>query len=125
MEFCLEPGFPLALDGRLKECAGHSINGGIEGKITVIARVMDVWLYRHSVSRAMFSGCLFDLGLGLGGLYLENTDLDSSDNCFILKCLLCYVYFCLVCLGAITVERGGVGGLDSYSFFLYALLVCC
>ena len=26
-------------------------------------------------------------------------------------------------LGAITVERGGVGGLDSYSFFLYALLV--
>lgn len=56
--------------------------------ITVIARVMDVWmlwLYRHSVSRAMFCGCLSDLGLGLGGLCLENIDLDSSDNCFTLN----------------------------------------
>ena len=32
--------------------------------------------------RAMFSECLSDLGLGLGGLYLENIDLDSSDNYF-------------------------------------------
>ena len=63
-ELCLEPGFSLALDGRLKECAGHSINGDIEAMITVIARVMDVWLYRHSDSRAVFSGCLSDLGLG-------------------------------------------------------------
>ena len=63
--------------------------------ITVIARVMDVWmfwLYRHSVSRAMFSGCLSDLGLGLGGLYLENIDLDSSDNCFtLIVCFAMYV----------------------------------
>ena len=48
----------------------------------MIARVMDVWLYYHSVSSAVFSGCLSDLGLGLGGLYLENIDLDSSDNYF-------------------------------------------
>ena len=50
--------------------------------ITVIVRVMDawiLWLYCHTVSRAMFSECLSDLGLGLGGLYLENTDLDSSE----------------------------------------------
>ena len=39
---------------------------------------MDVWWYHHSVSRAVFSGCLSDLGLGLGGLYLENIVLDSS-----------------------------------------------
>ena len=57
---------------------GHSTNGEIEARITVIARVMDVWLYHHSVSRAVFSGCLSDLGLGLGGLYLENIVLDSS-----------------------------------------------
>ena len=57
--------------------------------ITVIARVMDVWLYHHSVSRAVFSGCLSDLGLGLGGLYLENIALDSSDYCFTL--IICYV----------------------------------
>ena len=57
---------------------GHSANGEIEARITVIARVMDVWLYYHSVSRAVFSGCLSDLGLGLGGLYLENIVLDSS-----------------------------------------------
>ena len=50
----------------------------------MIARVMDVWLYYHSVSSAVFSGCLSDLGLGLGGLYLENIDLDSSDNYFTL-----------------------------------------
>ena len=80
---------PLALDGRLKEGAGHSINGDIEAMITVIARVMDVWLYYHSASRAVFSGCLSDLGLGLGGLYLENIVLDSSDYCFTL--LICYV----------------------------------
>ena len=61
---------------------GHSTNGEIKAKITVIARVMDVWLYYHSASRAVFSGCLSDLGLGLGGLYLENIDLDSSDYCF-------------------------------------------
>lgn len=97
-ELCLEPGFPLALDGRLKECAGHSINGDIEAMITVIARVMDVWLYRHSDSRAVFSGCLSDLGLGLGGLYLENIALDSSDSSFTLNCMLCYVCFCLVCV---------------------------
>ncbi len=76
---------------------------------------MDVWLYHHSVSRAVFSGCLSDLGLGLGGLYLENIDLDSSDYCFTL-----IVYFAMlllsVSLGAITVERGGVGWLGSYSF---------
>ena len=79
---------PLALVGGLKEGAGHSINGDIEVIITVIARVMDawmLWLYRHSVSRAMFCGCLSDLGLGLGGLYLENIDLDSSDNYFTLN----------------------------------------
>ena len=35
--------------------------------------------------RAMFSECLSDLGLGLGGLYLENIDLDSSDNYFALN----------------------------------------
>ena len=40
-------------------------------------------------SRAMFSECLSDLGLGLGGLYLENIDLDSSDNCFSL--IVCFV----------------------------------
>ena len=90
--------------------------------ITVIARVMDVWmlwLYRHSVLRAMFCGCLSDLGLGLGGLYLENIDLDPSDNYF--NCLLCYACFCLVCLGAITEERGGVGWLSSYSFLSFML----
>ena len=32
---------------------------------------------------------LTDLGLGLGGLYLENIDLDSSDYCFTL--ITCYV----------------------------------
>ena len=53
--------------------------------ITVIARVMDVWLYYHSVSSAVFSGCLSDLGLGLGGLHLENTDLDLSDIYFALN----------------------------------------
>ena len=68
---------------------GHSINGEIEAMITVIARVMDVWLYRHSDSRAVFSECLSDLGLGLGGLYLENIDLDSSDNYFTLN--VCFV----------------------------------
>ena len=36
-------------------------------------------------SRAMFSECLSDLGLGLGGLYLENADFDSSDNYFALN----------------------------------------
>ena len=65
-----------------QEGVGHSINGDFEARLTVIARVMDVWLYHHSVSRAVFSGCLSDLGLGLGGLYLENIDLDSSDNYF-------------------------------------------
>ena len=59
--------------------------------ITVIVRVMDVWLYRHSVSRAVFSGCLSDLGLGLGGLCMENIDLDSSDNCFTLN--VCFAMF--------------------------------
>ena len=54
----------------------------------MIARVMGVWLYYHSASRAAFSGCLSDLGLGLGGLYLENIVLDSSDYCFIL--ITCY-----------------------------------
>ena len=63
-ELCLELEFPLALDGRLKECVGHSINDDIEAMIIVIARVMDVWLYCHSDSRAVFSGCLSDLGLG-------------------------------------------------------------
>lgn len=79
--------------------------------ITVIARVMDawmLWLYCHSVSRAMFCWCLSDLGLGLGGLYLENIDLDSSDNCFTL--MVCFAtLFLLSGSGAITVERGGVG----------------
>ena len=56
--------------------------------------------------RAMFSGCLSDLGLGLGGLYLENIALDSSDYC--LSAVLCLLLLG-VCLGAITVERGGVG----------------
>ena len=37
----------------------------------------------------VFFGCLSDLGLGLGGLYLENIDLDSSDDCFIL--IVCFV----------------------------------
>ena len=36
-------------------------------------------------SGAMFSGCLSDLGLGLGGLHLENTDLDLSDIYFALN----------------------------------------
>ena len=44
-------------------------------------------------SRAMFLGCLSDLGLGLGGLYLENIDLDSSDNCFTL--IDCFAMFIL------------------------------
>ena len=72
-----------------QEGVGHSINGDIEARLTMIARVMDVWLYHHSVSRAVFSGCLSDLGLGLGGLYLENIDLDSSDNYFTLN--VCFV----------------------------------
>ena len=82
----------------------------------MIARVMDVWLYYHSASRAVFSGCLSDLGLGLGGLYLENIDLDSSDYCFTL--IICFaIHASPVCLGAITVERGGVGWFGSYSFY--------
>ena len=64
----------------------------------------------------MFSGYLSDLGLGLGGLYLENIALDSSDYCFTL--IICYVMltspWCVS--GAITVERGGVGWFGSYSF---------
>ena len=60
-ELCLEPGLPLALDRWIRERVGHSINGEIKAMITVIARVMDVWLYHHSVSRAVFSGCLSDL----------------------------------------------------------------
>ena len=42
--------------------------------------------------RAMFSECLSDLGLGLGGLYLENIDLDSSDSRFTL--IVCFYYAC-------------------------------
>ena len=83
----------------------------------MIARVMDVWLYYHSASRAVFSGCLSDLGLGLGGLYLENIDLDSSGYCFTLVICLLYLLLLSVCLGAITVERGGVGWFGSYSFY--------
>ena len=67
-----------------QEGVGHSINGDFEARLTVIARVMDVWMYYHSVSRAVFSGRLSDLGLGLGGLYLENIVLDSSGICFTL-----------------------------------------
>ena len=60
--------------------ASHSINDGVKARITVIVRVMDVCLRCHSVTRKMFSGCLSDLGLGLGGLYLENVYLGSSDE---------------------------------------------
>ena len=86
--------------------------------ITVIARAMDVWLYHHSASRAVFSGYLSDLGLGLGGLYSENVVLDSSGYCFTFNCLPCYACFSLVCVsGAITVENDGVGWFGSYSFY--------
>ena len=60
--------------------ASHSINDGFKARITVIVRVMDVCLQHHSVLRKIFSGCLSDLGLGLGGLYLENVYLGSSDE---------------------------------------------
>jgi len=82
---CLEPGLPLTLDGR-QVCmfwAGHSINGGFEARITVIAKVMDVWFQHHSVLRGIFSGCLSDLGLGLGGLCLGNIHLGPSGECLL------------------------------------------
>ena len=71
-------------------------------------------------SRAMFSGCLSDLGLGLGGLCLENIDLDPSDNFFTL--IVCFAMSFLLCgSGAITVERSGVGWLGSFSFLPFML----
>lgn len=81
----------------------------------MIARVMDVWLYYHSASRAVFSGCLSDLGLGLGGLYLENIVLDSSGYCFTLFAMLCLLLLS-VCLGAITVRCGEWDGLVHIPF---------
>ena len=58
----------------------YSSSDGFGARITVIARVMDVWLQHRSVLRGMLSGCLSDHGLGLGGLYLESVHLGSSDD---------------------------------------------
>ena len=92
--------------------------------ITMIARVMDVWLYCHSVSRAMFCGRLSDLGLGLGGLYLENIDLDSSDNFFTL--IVCFAMFVLLSVSGGYHCRKRWSGMFGFLFLctLYTLLVC-
>ena len=92
-ELCLEPGLPLVLDLRLKECAGHSVNGDIEAMITVIARVMDVWMFGCIVAwvKSDVFWVLIRSWSRPWGLDLENTDLDSSDNCFTL--IVCFAMF--------------------------------
>ena len=71
--------------------------------------------------RAMFSECLSDLGLGLGGLYLENIDLDSSDNCFTLIGCFAMLFLLSVSGGYHCRKRwsGMVGFLFRLSFMLF------
>ena len=72
----------------------------------------------------MFSGCLSDLGLGLGGLYLENIDLDSSDNCFTL--IVCFAMFVLLSVSGGYHCRKRWSGMIwvPIPFILYVPLVC-
>ena len=57
--------------------AGHSINNGFEAMFElrdgdVLHGYSLVCLYRYLKLREVSSGCLSDLGLGLGGLYSED-----------------------------------------------------
>ena len=81
--YYLEPGFPLALNRR-QQLGGPVIRLAMDSKQgysdSQSHGCLDVCLYLHSTSSKMFSGCLSDLGLGLGGLCLESIELGPSDN---------------------------------------------